>query len=389
MKIFVTVLVCLCGFDVAAMSMPGPRRENQQWLDVSSQWVYAKRWQKPVIRTGEYRQSDISMGNPAVSVARGHVYIATADGDIEARSITTGEIVWRRLLKTPFASALGLVKVGGIERLLVGGLSGSFSALDPASGETSWEIALKGLVLAPPTAWEDMIFLQTSQGRVVAVAGDTGETRWSLNGPEPRGLTIYGHSGITVCGDRVVTGYVDGSVSAYEAKTGTALWTRRISGEGEFRDVDATPVCSDDRVYTASYSDGVVAMALDDGRVTWRLPQRAVVAMALDGERVIAVSAEGVLLLLNASDGHKLVRTSFASGPISILHVHRGTIAFAAGDNGLLVFDAKEGKPLQASFLGSRIEGGMGADGDVLSVLVGNGTLALFRLGGVPEIKKE
>lgn len=362
-------------------SLPGPRRQDPRVVDVTGRAVYAKSWQRSVVREGAFRRSHVSLGAPAISSSRGRIYVATSDGVVEARALGDGASMWRRDFGTPFSTTVSLHTVGGAERLLVGTLNGRLLALDPSDGTTQWAVDITGSMLEAPIVVDGGLVLATSQGRIMSLVGDTGETRWNIRGPTPRGLTIHGHAGVALCGDTLVTGFVDGTVAAFRAKDGVARWSGRLADpEATFNDADATPLCGRDRIFAAGYGDGIAALRLTDGEILWKRPLSGVTSLAMGNDgTVYAASAEGTLVALAGADGAKRFRTGFTPGPVSPLHVHRGAVAFSAGEAGLLVVNATSGIPVQATPVGARVEGSLAAEGDILAVLSSRGQLAVFK----------
>ncbi|MEE8409808.1 MAG: PQQ-binding-like beta-propeller repeat protein, partial [Myxococcota bacterium] len=144
---------------------------------------------------------------------------------------------------------------------------------------------------------------------------------------------------------------------------------------GEFVDADADPVLVDGRLFVASYSDGVFALDPKDGQTIWTRTAPAVTSLAGHDDLILAASADGYVWGLSQREGQLVYRTRLPPGPMSRLVVDQNMVVLTAGDAGLIVLDARTGKPLQAMSFGSALNGDPMWDGDDLALLSSTGYL--------------
>ncbi len=154
------------------------------------------------------------------------------------------------------------------DRVYAQGVNGYFQCLDGATGKEIWSRSMHeeyGLLSTyggrtnTPVVFEDLIIVHsvvvgwgdmaTPAHRFIAMDKNTGEVRW-FNGtglrPED---TTFATPVITVLGGEaaMVFGSCDGSVWAFQPRTGKPLWNYRMSRRG----INTTPVVQDDMVYAS------------------------------------------------------------------------------------------------------------------------------------------
>jgi outer membrane protein assembly factor BamB len=119
------------------------------------------------------------------------------------------------------------------------------------------------------------VFAQTSDGRLVALDGETGARRWTYDTQVPI-LTLRGTASPVVVGSVVFAGFSNGKIGAFRTENGELLWEQRImlpQGRSELDrivDVDGNVLISDQgAVYAASFQGRLKAMRPTDGAVLW------------------------------------------------------------------------------------------------------------------------
>ena len=233
-------------------------------------------------------------------VMKGKVYTLTRIGDVpspdgdvvpgpETREALvcidakTGEIVWQHaenMFQTdlPF-HRLGWANVVGdpeSNRVYAYGAQGMLVCLDADSGKEVWKRSMSeefGMISTfggrtpTPAIDEDNLFLggvafgwgdhARSQYRMFCFDKNTGELRWS-NGTG--GIPVdapYQTPVISVINGQklVVTGAGDGSVTAFQARTGKKAWSHKVSKRG----LNASVVVAGDIVYASSSEENVTS----------------------------------------------------------------------------------------------------------------------------------
>jgi outer membrane protein assembly factor BamB len=312
------------------------------------------------------------------------VLVGTAEGDVIAYALDGGAVLWRYACGAPLETAATLISLGGghdgRQSILVGTRDGTLHALDVLKGTLLWSAELDGEMRAAPRMAEGLLLVTTSSNKVLAFEPDTGQMVWAHGRPAPTGLTIEGHARAAVAGDRVIATFSDGFAAAYRLKDGEMLWSRPLAlTGGSFVDADADPVVEGNRVYVAAYTDGVYALDTIDGRAVWNQPARAVSTLARVGELLVAGSADGVLWGMQPETGRIHWQTQLGATPISRLVPDGDTVACTAGTMGLVVLQAHDGRPRQATPVGERAANDMSCAGDYLAFVSGHGNLYVWQ----------
>jgi len=221
------------------------------------------------------------------AVVADQVIAADAYGYVESRDRFSGKRLWQtrigRVEKGLFDFGLldrkdpsfvtGGVGAGGGMALL-GTSAGDVVALQIADGTETWRTNLGSEVLAPPIAGEDLVFVQTIDGRLLALEQTNGEVRWSFDNQVPI-LTLRGTSTPVFSDGIVYAGFASGKVSAVRADNGQPVWEHRImlpEGRSELDrmvDVDGAPHVIGGAIYAASFQGRVKAIRRADGSPLW------------------------------------------------------------------------------------------------------------------------
>lgn len=334
-------------------------------------------WRRPLIRTGFFRSVTASFGAPAVSERQQRVIVGTADGMVLALSLKDGHELWRYRYTAPFETDATIVKgAEDHEWALLSSRDGHLLALDIASGALVWNSQVEGEVRAPPVVDGEHLVVMTMQNKVMLLDLLTGASIWSKGRPKSPGLTVVGHAQPLVAGQLVYAAFSDGNIAALNREDGSLVWSVPLSlGGGEFVDSDATPVLLGDTLYAASFSDGIYALDPLTGKILWKVRASGVTQLAVSDTTVVAASAQGLAWGLSPSDGAVLFCTRFNPGPISRIYIRENKLLFSAGTTGLVVLDARTGKPLQATAFAREQVGDLGIAGDDVALISTTGYL--------------
>ena len=340
--------------------------------------VLALQWRQPVVRTGFYRSLNESFGRPALSSRHGMVVVGTGEGKVIGMAWADGHEVWRRSYGLPFETGAAVVRgAGGQEMAVLGARDGTLVAVDVVTGKPYWRTSIEGDMRAAPQQSGDKLVITTAANKVVAVQASTGTVLWTQGRPPTTSLSVEGHARAAIDGKRVYATFSDGYIAAFDLEHGTGLWSRPLSLKGgtAFVDADADPFVANNRIFVASYSDGVYALDPEDGQTVWNRAVRGVTSIVAQGDLVVAGSADGFVWGLRQQDGERRYRSRVATGPVSRMLPSGNMLAFTAGDSGLVVLRADTGEPLQASAFGGRAAGDPVCAGNSLAFLTSSGYL--------------
>ncbi|NOZ51777.1 MAG: outer membrane protein assembly factor BamB [Gammaproteobacteria bacterium] len=180
------------------------------------------------------------LANPTVGV--NNVFIKTVDGKLFALNKLNGERVWVESNEVPALSLRGdSSPIVFDDKVIAGFANGKLMASEVATGKKTWET-----VVAVPSGRtdlqrmvdidglfqlsDDIIYVSSYQGRIAAVAADSGRAIWT------RDMSSY--SGVILDGAQLYVTDADGYVWCLDKKTGATLWRqdvltgRDVSGPG-------------------------------------------------------------------------------------------------------------------------------------------------------------
>jgi len=305
--------------------------------------------------------------------ANGHLFHPQAEGDdvlaaggsrVVRIAVPTGNTVWKTEAGVKLSAGAG----AGQGLVLAGGGKGELLALDLASGQVRWKVALSSEVTGQLLAVADTVIARTGDGRVHGLSAADGSRKWLYSRNLPA-LSLRGSGGMVVRDDVLYIGFPGGKLVALNAANGAQLWEATVAlprGATELErvaDVMGNPVlderqvcavayqgrvaCFDRRngsplwardtssnsglamdernVYVTDDKDAVTAYDKTSGRAGWRqdkLARRQVTAPLALGAWVVVADGEGVVHVLSADDGSFVARakvdSSVRTAPVDI-----------------------------------------------------------------------
>lgn len=347
--------------------------------------VFEGRWRKSLVRTGLNRDITASFGRPAISERHERVIVGTGEGFVLALALNNGDEVWRYRHNAPFETAATIVDLGtngarGLELVLLGGRDGKLLAFEVGTGKLRWTVPIDGDMRSPPRRVGNLVLVTTSTNKVYVLDPSTGEVQWTRGRPAPTGLTVLGHARAFEHDGIIYASFSDGYAEAYALDDGRGMWSRPLSLRGgDFVDADADPVVVNGRVFVASYSDGIYALDPRDGTTMWTKNAQAVTSLGGHGTKLLAASADGWFWGLDSATGDLLYRTKLPIGATSRPIVAGDAVIMTGGESLFLVFDANNGKPLQATALGGITSSEPVLAGDHLALISSRGEVIVMR----------
>jgi len=179
-------------------------------------------------------------------------------------------------------------------------------------GALVWKHDGRNPILVQPQLHGSVIYTTDVEDLAIALDSETGALLWRYEhrkDPTRRSqLALYAAPQAVVLGeDQVMFGFSDGSVVALNAETGDTNWTKRV-GEGAYPDIVSTPVAFGSDVFVAGYYGPLVALDHVDQTIRWRVDVGAAASPALDGTRGVMFhpGSDGVLRSVSALTGDVL-----------------------------------------------------------------------------------
>lgn len=282
---------------------------------------------------------DLEMGlsaGPAVN--EGMVAVASEDGYIILLDANSGAEQWRvyvggETLARPLIENDSVIVQTNDNRLVV---------LARFDGRQRWEseqtmpaLTMRGA--SSPVMVGSSVIAGFDNGRLVAFNLDTGDIVWDAMLALPTGRSDLDRladidGAIVAIGQDVYAAGYQGRVAAIAAESGQMLWSREISTyEGVAADWNS--------VYTVTDDGEIIALTRSNGAELWRnddLLRREPTLPIPFQTTVVVGDFEGRLHFFSGLDGGALARTRFGSKAITIDPVVIGNRLYVQSDDGSL-----------------------------------------------------
>jgi outer membrane protein assembly factor BamB len=222
-------------------------------------------------------------GQPEIDVRGRRLFVGSSDRGLYAVRAENGEVIWR-------FETMGFVQCAPLydkqhDVVYFGSNDGALYKVKAGTGELLWRFSTNAEVARRPVLRGPVLYVVNANDTVLAIDAQSGKLIWSQHRTPALGMEVAGYSGPLVWRGRVYVGFSDGSVTAFDAKSGDELWqpvdlaAEAEQGLGElptYLDVDTTPVGDVTEagpvVFVGSYAGGVWALDADSGTPVWSNP---------------------------------------------------------------------------------------------------------------------
>ena len=198
--------------------------------------------------------------------------VADVDGLVQARNITTGELIWETETDYSFSAGPG---VGDNSVAILATSNAEIVAFNIGTGREVWKTNVSSEVLANPVVTDEKVIVRTIDGKMVALNPRDGSQLWVFDRSVPI-LSIRGTGVPIIVDDNIIAGYANGKMLALRLSDGKSGWETSIDiprGRSEVErlvDLDVDPVETGGVVFVSSYQGGTTAVLALDGDVLWR-----------------------------------------------------------------------------------------------------------------------
>jgi outer membrane protein assembly factor BamB len=230
-------------------------------------------------------------------------YVPLKDGALVAIDLVAGRVNWRVPLATTFTPATG-------DGLVFAASETDTIAFEQRSGTEQWRTPL-ATRLAAPLYWDTgWLIASTEAGDLVAMRAQDGRILWR----QPLGAPLVVVP--TPAGDRLYVALTDGRVAALALDTGAAVWSVTL-------DEEITGMLAlDEQLLVGTRRNLLRSLSLRDGRIRWS--QRAGAdpagAPAADDRLIYFAALDNVLRALDRRTGNlrwtRKLPTRPAAGPL-------------------------------------------------------------------------
>jgi len=310
-------------------------------------------------------------GQVEIDPAGGRIFVGSSDQGLYALRADDGQKLWR-------FETLGFVQCAPLydadeDVLYFGSNDGALYKVNAKNGELLWRFMTNAEVARRPVLDGGLLYVTNANDTVLAIQPQTGKLIWHQHRTPAAGMEVAGHSGPAVFHGKVYAGFSDGTVAAFDAKTGAERWQPvDLAAEAEQTlgqvpdqlDVDSTPIPdtlpSGAVIYVSNYAAGVYALDAETGTQVWSNPGVFGVTdislfeqpahLRRDGrnepERRVLLAASGTTGLwgLDPVTGTELWRRSLPATAISHPVVVSGALLVSASRLGIFLLNPLGGE---------------------------------------------
>jgi len=236
-------------------------------------------------KTGEiaWKRNLKSRLESSPAVGNGRVYIGTDKGDVDAFDVGTGRPVWTRSLgDAPVKASPSLAG----HAVCAANYVGRVFCLDDRTGKILWSRQTAGLdgtggFYASPAIVGRRLIDARDDGTVFGFDLDTGRVEWSFGTGGP----VYGSPAVTVSKWSPITVFVgsyDHHLYAIDGRNGKKLWSYDVGGE-----VPGTPTVVGRTVYTSSFTtEESIGIDITTRKKVFHFPSPGYTPMVSDGRNL-------------------------------------------------------------------------------------------------------
>lgn len=256
-----------------------------------------------------HRSLDTAVGSRLQPTVRGDVIAAISDeAKLSLLDVATGKVRWQTNLPAPAAGGAGVAEDLVVAATIKGGVL-AFGM----DGKSRWSTQLNNEISVPPVVAGGVVLIRGNDGRLVAVAADTGELKWTYVRQQPA-LLLRNFAAPLVVGSVVYYGQAGGRLAALDLKTGRVLWEAQVAqphGVSEIEriaDIVAQPVADDSLVCAIAYQGRLGCFNALNGTLVWSRDASSWSGLAMDAKNVYASDDKGYVIAYERSGGRNLWR---------------------------------------------------------------------------------
>ena len=253
------------------------------------------------------------------------VISASPDGKVKSHFADSGKEIWTVDIKDIFEEQNFSSELSGNSDVLTGGVeanseyvfvcsaSGHLFALNQIDGSFAWKAAISSESLSPPKVDNDLVVVQTIDGKVAGYDTSDGSRRWEYVAKIPP-LTLRGTSSPMFYDDIVIAGFSNGRIAFITRDDGLAAYEQIIGvPEGvsdleKLVDLDGEMAVENNVLYVSGYQGRLIAIDLRAGEILWEKEASSLVGVSFGFGNVYLVSADGKVIAYNSANGREVWR---------------------------------------------------------------------------------
>lgn len=236
------------------------------------------------------------------------------------------------------------------ETLFISASDGHFYSIRAQTGEVLWKIQTQTENLGEPyyDSNEGVVYFQTGLSSLYSVDAESGRIIWTYARQDTSQFSIRGNSRPSVFQDMVYSGFSDGSLVAFNKKTGSVVWDVFLNRNKRFRDIDATPVVDGNLIYIQAFDDQLYCISATQGSVMWKVDFGGYYGVLLDQDRIYASTTKNQVVALNKKTGQVIWKYDTKQGNPTQVVTYKGMAIFGESLGKLIFLNAETGVPISS-----------------------------------------
>lgn len=292
--------------------------------------------------TADVGNSEIGLLTPVVTP---NAIYAAGDRSLYRLDPANGETVWEVELASPVTAGVG----SDGHYVALATAAGELEVFD-AQGKALWKVKLSSEMSVPPLIGSGFVIVRTADTRVTAFDALTGERKWRYQAQAPA-LTVRSAAQMRFSPAGVLIGQANGRLLALNAEGRTVFdaviaQPKGITEVDRLCDVVGTPLVDAQMMCAAAFQGNVLCMSAQNGRTLWRNEVDAMSGPVSDGERVFVVTSRGEINAYDYTSGKPLwVNEDLVwRTPSAPVVMDRNVIALGDYDGEIHLIDSRTGE---------------------------------------------
>jgi len=181
-------------------------------------------------------------------------------------------------------------------------------ALDASNGNEIWRETSLTPLIAAPTVADGRVYSITHENELIAFDASTGSVQWT-HGAIADSARLLTAPSVAVQGDVVVAPFSSGELIALRTQNGAVLWSDSLTRAGgltpmsSINDIAGSPVIGDTHVYALSHSGIMAAFDMRSGERSWTQPASTLHAPWLAGNYLFVVTGDAQVAAFDRQTG--------------------------------------------------------------------------------------
>gem|GEM_PF-4053394 len=235
-------------------------------------------------------------------------------------------------------------------------------ALKATTGVVAWSVALPNIVFATAYSDDQQVILKTVMGEIIALNAKNGKLLWRYQYPHNISITLHNSSAPIVHNNQVFVGFPDSKLLILERTSGTKIAEHAITQPrklrtdfqlSQFSDIATDPVIDidDNKLYINAYQNKLQTLSLVNREVIWERSISSCNPIVI-GKHAYLLDNQNVIYALDKQDGRTIWKQTALNdqqlvGPALLVQQNKiivadqeGNIYWLSTDNGEILSKA-------------------------------------------------